>query len=115
MSPRERADSRPTLYMTGNPAIANRRQISLREAILPVSVACLLTLFVQGCRRSLHKVDVVCTKFCTKKEESWQVNIDIKTASYKGDQTVNFLPRPHLPEKEDSWNANFPEACARHL
>ena len=40
MSPRERADSRPTLYMTGNHAIANRRQISLREAILPVLVAC---------------------------------------------------------------------------
>ena len=34
MSPRERADSRPTLYKTGNHAIANRRQISLREAIL---------------------------------------------------------------------------------
>ena len=40
------------------------------------------SLFVQSCRRSLHKVDVVCTKFCTKKEESWQVNFDIKTASY---------------------------------
>ena len=40
MSLRERADSRPTLYMTGNHAIANRRQISLREAILPVLVAC---------------------------------------------------------------------------
>ena len=39
MSPRERADSRPTLYMTGNHAIANRRQISLREAIVPVLVA----------------------------------------------------------------------------
>ena len=40
MSPRERADSRTTLYMTGNHAIANRRQISLREAILPVLVTC---------------------------------------------------------------------------
>ena len=40
MSPRERAESRPTLYMTGNHAIANRRPISLREAILPVLVAC---------------------------------------------------------------------------
>ena len=40
MSPRERADSRPTLYMTGNHASANCRQISLREAILPVLVAC---------------------------------------------------------------------------
>ena len=54
------------------------------------------TLFVQSCHRSLykvdvvlqsvvvvlHKVDVVCTKCCTKKEESWQVNFDIKTASY---------------------------------
>ena len=40
------------------------------------------TLFVQSCRCPC-KVDVVlCTKFCTKKEESWQVDIDIKTASY---------------------------------
>ena len=46
-----------------------------------VVVLAKLTLFVQSCRRSLHKVDVVCTKFCTKKEESWQVNFDIKTAS----------------------------------
>ena len=46
-----------------------------------VVVLAKLTLFVQSCRRSLHKVDVVCTKFCTKKEESWQVNIFIKTAS----------------------------------
>ena len=46
---------------------------------------CRFKLFVQSCCRSLHKVDVVlksvvvvCTKFCTKKEESWQVNFDIK-------------------------------------
>ena len=39
------------------------------------------SLFVQSGRRSLHKVDVVCTKFCTKKEESWQVDFHIKTAS----------------------------------
>ena len=46
-----------------------------------VVVLAKLTLFEQSCRRSLHEVDVVCTKFCTKKEESWQVNTDIKTAS----------------------------------
>ena len=45
MSPRERADSRPTLYMTGNHAIANRRQISLREAI-----------FLEICRQTLSKL-----------------------------------------------------------
>ena len=39
-----------------------------------------LTLFVQRGRCS-YKVVVVRTKFCTKKDESWQVNFDIKTAS----------------------------------
>ena len=52
-----------------------------------------LTLFVQSFRRSLHKVDVVCTKFCTKKEERWQVNIDIKTASYKSFEFVSLFGR----------------------
>ena len=37
---RERDDSRPTIYMAGNHAIANRRQISLRETILPVFGTC---------------------------------------------------------------------------
>ena len=54
-----------------------------------VVVLAKLTLFVQSCRRSWHKVDVVCTKFCTKKEESWQVNIDIKTASYTFATRIN--------------------------
>ena len=39
------------------------------------------TLFVQPGRCS-YNLDVVRTKFCTKKDESWQVNFDIKTASY---------------------------------
>ena len=39
------------------------------------------TSFVQPGRRS-YNLDVVRTKFCTKKDESWQVNFDIKTASY---------------------------------
>ena len=61
-----------------------------------VVVLAKLTLFVQSMNiirtksslslqswRCLYKVVVVlCTKFCTKKEESWKVNIDIKTASY---------------------------------
>ena len=61
-------------------------------------VRTMLTLFVQSWRCSYKVVVVLCTKltlfckvwslfctkltlFCTKKEESWQVNFDIKTAS----------------------------------
>ena len=61
-----------------------KSSLSLQSCLCPCKVDVLLaklTLFVQRCSRSLHKVDVVCTKFCTKKEESWQVNFDIKTAS----------------------------------
>ena len=70
-----------------------------------VVVLAKLTLFVQSVNiirtklslplqswRCSYKVDVVlCTKFCTKKEESWQVNIDIKTASYQGTFLLFFI------------------------
>ena len=39
-----------------------------------------LTLIAQT-RCYSHNVDVVCTDFCTKKEENWQVNFDINTIS----------------------------------
>ena len=37
---RRRDDNRPTLSMTGTHTITNRRQNSLREAILPVFISC---------------------------------------------------------------------------
>ena len=40
MSQREIDDSRLKLHMPGNHAIANRREISLRDAVLPVFAAC---------------------------------------------------------------------------
>ena len=49
-----------------------------------VVVLAKLTLFVQSYRRSLHRV-------CTKNEESWQVNIDMKTALYHLPHSFFFL------------------------
>ena len=40
MSQRKRDDSRPTLYLTADKSISNRRQISLREVKLPVFATC---------------------------------------------------------------------------
>ena len=68
MSPRERADSRPTLYMTENHAIANRRQISLREAILPVLVPC-----VPSCMKMKLRGDIIFTRRLVLKQRQTEL------------------------------------------